>query len=106
MFSFLYFLKLLYIVKIVIHRRSVELFLWIPFFYVFLPNFLTAGFPSPPAQWSSVSDEELRALEGAERENVVARLQWLRDIQALLDGAMMLISQYNTVAFTMGSADF
>ena len=47
---------------------------------------------------SGLSVEELQAMEGIERENIEARIQWLRDIQALLDGAMLLINQYNTVA--------
>nr|KAG5704224.1 hypothetical protein BaRGS_012512 [Batillaria attramentaria] len=41
-------------------------------------------------------------MEGSERANVEARIQWLRDIQALLDGAMVLIGQYNQVAASMG----
>ena len=56
------------------------------------------GFPSPPSSMAGLSDEELRVMEGVERSNVEARIQWLRDIQALLDGAMVLINQYNTVA--------
>lgn len=41
-------------------------------------------------------------MEGTERANVEARIQWLRDIQALLDGAMVLIGQYNQVAASIG----
>ena len=51
---------------------------------------------------SGLSVEELQAMEGVERDNVEARVQWLRDIQALLDGAMLLINQYNSVASQMG----
>lgn len=54
--------------------------------------------PRPPANLSELSAEDLRRIEGQERENVEARIQWLRDIQALMDGAMVMISQYNTVA--------
>ena len=61
-----------------------------------------AGFPPPPSHLSGLSEEELRTMEGAERANVEARIQWLRDIQALLDGAMVLIGQYNQVASSMG----
>lgn len=67
---------------------------FMPMFPMFMPN----SFPRPPASLSGLSDEELRAMEGIERENVEARIQWLRDIQSLLDGAMLLIHQYNTVA--------
>lgn len=37
-------------------------------------------------------------MEGTERANIEARIEWLRDIQALLDGAMLLMQQYNIVA--------
>ncbi|KAL5008820.1 hypothetical protein ScPMuIL_014401 [Solemya velum] len=57
-----------------------------------------AGFPQPPQNMQGLSEEELATMEGRERQNVEARIQWLRDIQALLDGAMVLINQYNTVA--------
>lgn len=67
---------------------------FMPMFPMFMPN----SFPRPPASMSGLSVEELRAMEGIERENIEARIQWLRDIQALLDGAMLLINQYNTVA--------
>ena len=54
--------------------------------------------PRPPTSLDGLSDEELRAMEGVERGNIEARIQWLRDIQALLDGAMLLMQQYNIVA--------
>jgi hypothetical protein len=56
------------------------------------------GMPRPPTNLSELSTEDLRKIEGQERENVEARIQWLRDIQALMDGAMVMINQYNTVA--------
>ena len=61
-------------------------------------NGVLLGFPTPPTSMSGLSDEELQMMEGVERSNVEARIQWLKDIQALLDGAMVLINQYNTVA--------
>lgn len=57
-----------------------------------------SGMPRPPSNLSELSTEDLRRIEGQERENVEARIQWLRDIQALMDGAMVMINQYNTVA--------
>lgn len=54
--------------------------------------------PLPPTRPEGLTDEELKTMEGQERQNVEARIQWLRDIQCLLDGAMILIQQYNTVA--------
>lgn len=61
--------------------------------------------PRPPRNLAGLSDEELKAMEGQQRENVEARLQWLQDIQSLLDGAMVLIQQYNTVAAQTGIAE-
>lgn len=54
--------------------------------------------PLPPTSPEGLSDDELRLMEGQERQNVEARIQWLKDIQCLLDGAMILIQQYNSVA--------
>ncbi|KAL8561119.1 E3 ubiquitin-protein ligase synoviolin A [Nucella lapillus] len=59
-------------------------------------------YPHPASSLSGLSEEEVRGMEGVERGNVEARVQWLRDIQTLLDGAMVLIAQYNQVASTMG----
>ncbi|XP_033730673.1 E3 ubiquitin-protein ligase synoviolin B-like [Pecten maximus] len=61
--------------------------------------------PRPPRNLTGLSVEELKAMEGQQRENVEARLQWLQDIQALLDGAMVLIQQYNAVATQTGIAE-
>ncbi|XP_064600380.1 E3 ubiquitin-protein ligase synoviolin A-like [Liolophura sinensis] len=73
-----------------------------PFFSPFNTPFMpSTGFPRPPPDLSQLSTEDLRAMEGNERANVQARLQWLQDIQALLDGAMLLINQYNTVASSL-----
>ncbi|XP_022330596.2 E3 ubiquitin-protein ligase synoviolin-like [Crassostrea virginica] len=62
------------------------------------PLMMPFGMPRPPSNLSELSTEDLRRIEGQERENVEARIQWLRDIQALMDGAMVMINQYNTVA--------
>ena len=51
---------------------------------------------------SGLSDEQLREMEGTERRNVEARIQCLRDINLLLDAAMIQISQYMSVAPTAG----
>ena len=53
--------------------------------------------PVPPADFSGLTDEELRAMEGEERENLEARVQCLRNIHTLLDAAMLQIQQYTTV---------
>ncbi|KAK3093274.1 hypothetical protein FSP39_013536 [Pinctada imbricata] len=62
------------------------------------PFMMPYGMPRPPSNPAGLSIEELQRMEGQERENIEARIQWLRDIQSLLDGAMILINQYNTVA--------
>ncbi|XP_052058683.1 E3 ubiquitin-protein ligase synoviolin B-like [Mytilus californianus] len=68
-----------------------------PMFPFFMP-YSGQGMPLPPTRPEGLTDEELKVMEGQERQNVEARIQWLRDIQCLLDGAMILIQQYNTVA--------
>ncbi|XP_017768393.1 PREDICTED: E3 ubiquitin-protein ligase synoviolin A-like [Nicrophorus vespilloides] len=54
--------------------------------------------PMPPPNLSNLSPEQLRRMEGRERENVEARIQWLRNIQLMLDAANMMFQQYNTAA--------
>ena len=44
-----------------------------------------------------LSEEELHALEGAERESVEARIGVLRNIQLLLDSAVQQMNQYYAV---------
>ena len=41
-----------------------------------------------------LSDKELSALEGTERDNVEARIGVLRNIQLLLDSAVAQMNQY------------
>ena len=53
----------------------------------------------------SLSDEELQALEGMERANVEARIALLRNVQKLLDTAVMQLNQYSTVMAAMWSVD-
>ena len=47
---------------------------------------------------SGMSDEQLREMEGEERKNVEARIECLRNINRLLDAAMIQISQYMAAA--------
>lgn len=54
--------------------------------------------PLPPQNLSTLSPEELQRMEGNERENVEARIQCLRNIQVLLDAAVIMMQQYNTTA--------
>ena len=52
----------------------------------------------------SLSDEELRSLEGMERANIEARIALLRDIQKLLDTAVAQLNQYSAVMAALGYA--
>ena len=70
-----------------------------------LTPLLTAGFPPmpvPPAGFAGLTEEELRAMEGHDRQNLEARLQCLQNIHTLLDAAMVQINQYLTVLATIG----
>ncbi|XP_066258918.1 E3 ubiquitin-protein ligase synoviolin A [Euwallacea similis] len=54
--------------------------------------------PMPPTNLSALSEEELRNLEGNERQHVEARIQCLRNIQTLLDAAVQMMQQYSVAA--------
>ena len=58
--------------------------------------------PMPPPDYSGMTDEEVQAMEGAERAAVEARVQCLRNIQVLLDAAMVQIQQYSNVVASLG----
>ncbi|XP_064484107.1 E3 ubiquitin-protein ligase synoviolin-like [Ornithodoros turicata] len=67
----------------------------------FIPPFFAFMLPPPPVAPEGALDamtrEELLALEGQERERVTARIRCLRNIQTLLDAAVMQLQQYNTI---------
>ncbi|NP_001088172.1 E3 ubiquitin-protein ligase synoviolin B [Xenopus laevis] len=67
-----------------------------------LPPFGLPPMPMPPAGFAGLTDEELRAMEGHERQNLEARLQCLQNIHTLLDAAMLQINQYLTVLASIG----
>nr|CAD7393045.1 unnamed protein product [Timema cristinae] len=74
-----------------------------PFFcppFPFMPPFSTLLPTIPEVNYSALSLEELRQLEGNRRENVEARLQCLKNIQALLDSSVLLMQQYSLAAAT------
>ncbi|XP_044264833.1 E3 ubiquitin-protein ligase synoviolin A [Tribolium madens] len=54
--------------------------------------------PMPPPNLQSLSPEELRRMEGNERQNVEARIQCLRNIQVMLDAAVVMMQQYSAAA--------
>lgn len=49
------------------------------------------------ASLQSLSAEQLQQLEGMERANVEARISVLRDVQKLLDSAVLRLNQYSIV---------
>lgn len=55
-----------------------------------------------PTNLDALSEEELRQLEGVERQNVEARIRLLQRIQSLLDSAVTLMGQYSAVTAPMG----
>lgn len=57
--------------------------------------------PLPPSGFAGLTEEELRAMEGQERQNLEARLQCLQNIHTLLDAAMVHIHQYLAVVATL-----
>ncbi|XP_078064003.1 E3 ubiquitin-protein ligase synoviolin, partial [Mustelus asterias] len=65
------------------------------------PPFGMPPMPMPPAGFAGLTDEELRAMEGQERQNLEARLQCLQNIHTLLDAAMVQIHQYLSVVATL-----
>ncbi|XP_063800914.1 E3 ubiquitin-protein ligase synoviolin [Pseudophryne corroboree] len=73
-------------------------FLGMPIF----PPFGLPPMPMPPAGFAGLTDDELRAMEGHERQNLEARLQCLQNIHTLLDAAMLQINQYLTVLASVG----
>lgn len=56
--------------------------------------------PAPPPNLTTLTDEELRAMEGNMRQAVEARIQTLQRVQLLLDAANAMMSQYQTAAIT------
>jgi len=68
-----------------------------PSFFMPMPPPFSIPPPLPPQNFSGLTDEELKAIEGNERANVEARIKCLRNIQVLLDAAVMEMQQYSSV---------
>ncbi|XP_037982476.1 E3 ubiquitin-protein ligase synoviolin isoform X1 [Motacilla alba alba] len=67
------------------------------------PLFGVPPMPVPPAGFAGLTEEELRAMEGHERQHLEARLQCLHNIHTLLDAAMLQINQYLGVLASLGT---
>jgi len=68
-----------------------------PSFFMPMPPPFSIPPPLPPQNFSGLTDDELKAIEGNERANVEARIKCLRNIQVLLDAAVMEMQQYSSV---------
>ena len=58
--------------------------------------------PVPPTDLRGFDEGGLRRMEGVEQRHLAARVQWLRDIHATLDAAMLQIQQYTQMCNSMG----
>ena len=56
------------------------------------------SFPRPELNTSSLTMEELRAMEGETRESDIARISVLRNVHSLLDTAITQLNQYSQAA--------
>merc|ERR1719384_742332 len=60
--------------------------------------------PMPPPNFSGLTTDELKAMEGNERENIEARVKCLRNVQVLLDAAVMEMQQYTLVVSRLNAS--
>ncbi|XP_064622155.1 E3 ubiquitin-protein ligase synoviolin B-like [Lineus longissimus] len=58
--------------------------------------------PMPPPNFQGLTHAELQMMEGQERQHVEARIQCLRNIQTLLDAAVIQMQQYSSLVNNMG----
>ncbi|CAH1791822.1 unnamed protein product, partial [Owenia fusiformis] len=59
--------------------------------------------PAPPPNFAGMTDDELHAMEGQERSNLEARIECLRNIQTLLDAAVIQMNQYSSIVSNLSS---
>ena len=76
---------------------SIELVLWFSPSDVSIPCAGTTNTDLRSLRLSRLSEEELQALEGTERESLETRVAVLRNIQLLLDSAVNQMNQYYAV---------
>ncbi|XP_074604235.1 uncharacterized protein LOC141857645 [Brevipalpus obovatus] len=69
----------------------------LPGFVPFVPLTQSTTASSPP-NLSSLSDDELRRMEGTEREAIESRIRVLLNVKSLLDSAVAQLNQYQMVA--------
>ena len=64
----------------------------------FIPYMTAPPMPTPPPDLSRLSIEELRALEGNERQHIEARIRCLRNVQTLVEAAVLQLQQYHQIS--------
>ena len=63
-----------------------------------MPYMTAPPMPTPPPDLSRLSVEELRALEGNERQHIEARIKCLRNVQTLVEAAVLQLQQYHQIS--------
>uniref|UniRef100_A0A182SA65 RING-type E3 ubiquitin transferase n=1 Tax=Anopheles maculatus TaxID=74869 RepID=A0A182SA65_9DIPT len=67
-----------------------------PFPFVGMPPY-TMPLPPVPPSLDTLSDEEVRAMEGSERRHIEERIKHLQNIRTLLDASVALMNQYAAI---------
>uniref|UniRef100_A0A182J3K2 RING-type E3 ubiquitin transferase n=1 Tax=Anopheles atroparvus TaxID=41427 RepID=A0A182J3K2_ANOAO len=67
-----------------------------PFPFVGMPPY-TMPLPPVPPSLDTLTDEEVRAMEGTERRHIEERIKHLRNIRTLLDASVALMNQYAAI---------
>ncbi|XP_053671356.1 E3 ubiquitin-protein ligase HRD1-like [Anopheles nili] len=67
-----------------------------PFPFVGMPSY-TMPLPPAPPSLETLSDEEVRAMEGNERRHIEERIKHLQNIRTLLDASVALMNQYAAI---------
>ncbi|CAF0725966.1 unnamed protein product [Rotaria sp. Silwood1] len=70
-----------------------------------LPPFAFPPPPLPPTDFTGMSEETIRAMEGTELAHVQARIQCLRNVRTLLDASMIQMQQYMNIVLTQSNME-
>jgi len=74
-------------------------------FPMVLPPFAFPPPPLPPLNFTGMSEEAIRAMEGTELAHVQARIQCLRNVRTLLDASMIQMQQYMNIVSTQSNME-
>ncbi|CAF1130510.1 unnamed protein product [Adineta steineri] len=74
-------------------------------FPMVLPPFAFPPPPLPPTNFTGMSEEAIRAMEGTELAHVQARIQCLRNVRTLLDASTIQIQQYMNIVSTQSNME-